>query len=141
MKLRYPFLQSTSTVRKAAASRLSPRCEGRNVNGKILGLLKFGATKDMDDFRLNGTMYMNILQYFRALEEKGDIGDEDEGLDSCYQSDRVNVKITTQYRLLVISTHSLFLGSLPNIVLQARLELDKSQKMPYVGGIASTEIN
>jgi len=50
----------------------------------------------MEDFRKNGTMFMNTLEYFRTLEGKGDVGDKDEGLGSCWQSARVNVKITDQ---------------------------------------------
>jgi hypothetical protein len=65
------------------------------MKNEILGLLKFGSRKHMEDFRQNGTMYMNTVEFFRKLEGKGDIGDEDEGLESCHQSDRVNVKITT----------------------------------------------
>lgn len=61
---------------------------------ELLALVKFGSKEYMEDFRRNGTMYMNTVEYFRALEGRGHVGDEDEGLQSCYQSDRVNVKIT-----------------------------------------------
>ena len=61
---------------------------------ELLGLVKFGSREHMEDFRRNGTMYMNTVEYFRVLEGRGHVGDEDEGLQSCYQSDRINLKIT-----------------------------------------------
>jgi hypothetical protein len=66
----------------------------KNEKKELLGLVKFGSKEHMEDFRRNGTMYMNTVEYFRMLEGRGHVGDEDEGLQSCYQSDRVNVKIT-----------------------------------------------
>lgn len=57
-------------------------------------MVKFGSKEHMEDFHRNGTMYMNTVEYFRTLEGRGHVGDEDEGLQSCYQSNRVNVKIT-----------------------------------------------
>ena len=61
---------------------------------ELLGLVKLGSREHMEDFRINGTMYMNTVEYFRVLEGRGHVGDEDEALQSCYQSDRVSVKIT-----------------------------------------------
>jgi hypothetical protein len=66
------------------------------MNEEILGLVKFGARQNIYDFRRNGTIYMNTLEYFRTLEGKGDVGDKDEGLGSCWQSNRVSVKITNE---------------------------------------------
>jgi len=63
---------------------------------EILGLIKFGSRENMEDFRRNGTMYMNTVKYFRTLEDMGDIGDVHEALETCFQSNHVSVKITTQ---------------------------------------------
>lgn len=62
---------------------------------EFLGLIKFGARRDMEDLRQHGTIFMNTVEYFRNLEDKGDIGDKDEGLELCHQSGRVSAKITT----------------------------------------------
>jgi hypothetical protein len=60
----------------------------------FFGLLKFGERRYMTDFRENGTMYMNTVEYFRNLEGMGDIGDTNEGLETFHQSDRVRLKVT-----------------------------------------------
>lgn len=65
------------------------------MSEEILGLVKFGCRENMEDFRRNGTMYMNTVDYFRTLEGMGDIGDVNEALHSCYQSDRISIKMTT----------------------------------------------
>ena len=63
---------------------------------EILCLVKFGSRENMEDFRRNGTMYMNTVAYFRTLEGMGDIGDVHEALEACYQSDRISINITPQ---------------------------------------------
>jgi hypothetical protein len=60
-----------------------------------LPLIKFGKYKHMKDFRQNGILYMNTLDYFKTWEERDAVGDEDEGLDYFYQLSKVDMTFST----------------------------------------------
>lgn len=62
--------------------------------GKPLFLLKFGQREHMEEFRSKGVLYMNPLDFFISHDGDEHIADRNEGLDSCYQADRVSLKIS-----------------------------------------------